>query len=69
MAVQKIKSKKFGVGDIVWYNIPENSEPGIVIECIYYSSIDTWKYEVSFGLEYSSILCTEIELSETKVLV
>lgn len=60
---------KFNVGEVVYYAIPENSDPGIVINTIYFTSEEKWKYKVAFALDLEPQIYTEQELSKTKVLV
>lgn len=60
---------KYNLGDIVYYAIPENSDPGIVINTIYFTSEQRWKYKVAFALDLEPQLYIEQELSKTKVLV
>lgn len=64
----EISNPVYKVGQIVYFNIPEEQLPGIVIDLLYYSSLSEWKYVVRF-VNLDIIYCTEIELSRKKRIV
>lgn len=63
-----ISNPIYSVGDIVYYAIPENSEPGIITDSTFSLREKRWKYHVSFD-PYNDAVCIEEELSETKRIV
>ena len=58
----------YKIGQLVWLNIPEEGMQGIVIDSIFYTSSQKWKYIVRFpNLEVCDL--TEEEISKKKRMV
>ncbi|MBS9774592.1 MAG: hypothetical protein KGV59_05480 [Tenacibaculum sp.] len=60
-----MKTPKFNISDEVYHITPE-SPKGIVVDC-HYSMLDgRWTYEVSFGVDVTTLIYEEHELSDVK---
>lgn len=62
-----IKNKYF-IGDTVWYNLPEISEPGIITDCLYSVYSAKWTYDVGFGPDLTGNYKEEELVSKKRIV-